>query len=58
VVGIVELRTVIVRALDTVVAPALSRATAVSEYVPAGTFVHVLEYGEVVSAVSMSVESR
>jgi hypothetical protein len=33
--------TVIERAADVVVAPALSRATAVREYVPAATFDHV-----------------
>jgi hypothetical protein len=38
-----------VRAAAVVVAPSSSRATAVSEYDPAATLVHVNEYGEVVS---------
>src|SRR5205085_7377745 len=41
--------TVIDRAADVVVAPALSRATAVSEYVPAATLLHVTLYGDAVA---------
>jgi hypothetical protein len=46
---VVAALTTIDRAADVVLAPALSRATAVSEYEPAGTFVHVTLYGLVVS---------
>jgi hypothetical protein len=43
-----------VTALEVVVAPSSSVATAVSVYVPIGTFVHDKEYG-VVTSVPMSV---
>jgi hypothetical protein len=46
--------TVIVEGLDVAEAPALSVATAVSEYVPAGTPLHVTAYGALI-AVPMSV---
>ena len=45
----------ILRAADVVVAPALSRATAVTENDPAGALLHVAVYGLVVSE-PMSVE--
>jgi hypothetical protein len=41
--------TVTLTADDVVVAPSLSRATAVSEYVPADTLLHVALYGAAVS---------
>ena len=42
------------RTVEVMLAPLLSIATAVTVYVPAGTFVHVSAYGDVVS-VAMSV---
>jgi hypothetical protein len=41
--------TVSVAGLDVLLAPPLSTATAVSEYVPAGTLLHVTLYGELAS---------
>ena len=49
--------TVTLTAVDVVVAPALSRATAVSEYVPAAALLQVAVYG-LLESLAISVDPR